>query len=235
MRSVVLVSGAALMMLAAASCPAQERVVTVLARGTLNTAGRLFPNPNATDPVARAQARSYSDSYGVGAEVQYHVPGSNITLSISSEYIRNSGTSPIPAGGGRRVEVEDSYRIIPVEFTGYFRIPVTDGSFSMFMGGGVGMYWGSRYYAIAGVEAPTTNTNAGFGIHVLGGVAYRVNEVFSVTAEVKFRDAQFETTNAFQSASARYGNIVVSLPQLPFESRIHSDGMVIGVGLGVSL
>jgi hypothetical protein len=36
-------------------------------------------------------------------------------------------------------------------------------------------------------------------------------------------------------AKVKYGSIVVNLPQQPFESSIHSDGMVIQIGLGVSI
>ena len=234
MRGVVVMFSAALMLLPAGSSPGQERMFTIIARGTLNTTGHLFPNPGAADPGARAQSNSYTDFYGAGAELHYHLPGSNISLSISAEYVRNSGSRAVAGAGQTVIEIEDYYRVIPVEFTGYFRIPVTDGPFSIFMGGGIGVYWGSRFYALAGVEAPTTITRAGFGIHVLAGAGYRVNEWFSVSAEVKFRDAQFQTTNAFEIPSVKYGNTVVSLPQSPLESRIHSDGMVVGIGLGFS-
>ncbi len=234
MRGVLVLFGAVLMMLPASSSMAQERPFTLVARGTLNTSGRLFPNPGSADPVARAKANSYTDFFGLGAELQYHFPGSNISLSVSADYIRNSGSTAIASSGPWTVEVEDYYTVIPVEVTGYFRIPVTDGPFSIFMGGGVGGYWGTRHYAVAGTVAPTTSVRGGYGIHVLSGVGYRVNEWFSVSAEVKFRDAQFQTTNAFRVATAKRGTIVVSLPQQPLESRIHSDGMVVQVGLGVS-
>ena len=234
MRSVLVICTAAFMLVSASASLGQERMFTFLARGSLNTTGRLFPNPHSTDPAARAQAYSFSDFYGVGAELQYHLPGSNVFLGLSSEYIHNSGGRNIVASAQRVVPVEDEYRVIPVELTGYFRIPVTDGAFSILMGGGAGVYFGDRHYTLAGVEAPTTASSMGYGIHVLGGFGYRVNEWFSVSAEVKFRDAQFQTTNAFQVPTVKYGDIFVSLPQRPFESSIHTDGMVILIGLGVS-
>ncbi len=235
MRGVVMMCTAAFMLASASTSRGQERTFSVVARGSLNTQGRLFPNPNAPDPVTRAQSFSFSDFYGIGGELQYHFPGSNISLGLSSEYIRNSGGRNIVATAQRLVPVEDYYRVIPVEFTGYFRIPVTSGPFSVVMGGGGGVYFGERHYSMAGVEAPTVATRAGYGIHVLGGVGYIFNEWFSVSAEIKFRDAQFQATNAFQVASVRYNGILVNLPNGPFESSIHTDGMVIQVGLGVSL
>jgi len=234
MRSVLVMCTAAFMLASTHASLGQERMFTVVARGTLNTTGRLFPNPHSADPVARAQAYSFSDFYGVGIELQYHFRGSNVFLGLSSEYIRNSGSRSITAASQRTVPVEDDYRVFPVEVTGYFRIPVTDGAFSILMGGGAGVYFGDRHYTTAGVEAPTTASSMGYGIHVLGGVGYRFNEWFSVSADVKFRDAQFQTTNAFLVPSVKYGDISVSLPQRPFESSIHTDGMVIQIGLGVN-
>ena len=234
MRGVVMMCSAALMLASASPSPGQERTFTVVARGSLNTQGRLFPNPHATDPVTRSQSFSFSDFYGVGAELQYRFPGSNISLGLSSELVRNSGGRNIVTSGQRVIPVEDYYRVIPVELTGYFRIPVTSGAFSVIMGGGIGVYFGERYYAMAGVEAPTMETRAGYGIHVLGGVGYSFTEWFSVSADIKFRDAQFQATNGFQVASTRYNGILVNLPSKPLESSIHTDGMVIQVGLGVS-
>lgn len=234
MRSVLVMCTAAFMLASANASLGQERFFTVVARGSLNTTGRLFPNPHSTDPVARAQSFSFSDFYGVGAELQYRFSGSNFFLGLSSEYIRNSGGRTIAATAQQAVPVEDDYRVIPVEVTGYFRIPVTDGAFSILMGGGAGVYFGDRHYSVAGVDAPTTASSIGYGIHVLGGFGYRVNQWFSVSAEVKFRDAQFQTTNAFPVPNVKYGDIFVSLPQRPFESSIHTDGMVISIGLGVS-
>jgi hypothetical protein len=233
MRSMVLICGAALLLLPSGTPRGQDRLFTIVARGSLNTTGRLFPNPNATDPVARAVSDSYSDYFGAGAEFQYHIPNSNLTLGLAAEYVRNSGTS-VATSSQRIIDIEDGYHIIPVEFTGYFRIPVTEGDFSIVMGGGVGIYWGSRHYAMAGVEAPTTATHAGYGIHVLSGVGYRFNEWCTAFADIKFRDAQFQTSNAFQVAKVRYGNTTVNLPQQPFDSSIHSDGMVFQIGFGVS-
>jgi hypothetical protein len=235
MRKVLVMCAALLQMASTGASLAQEQKVDVIVIGTLNTMGRLFPNPTSADPIARSTSYSYADFYGVGAEVQYHFANSNVSLGLSSEYIRNSGGRNIAATGQTVVPVEDSYQVIPVELTGYFRIPVMSGTFSIFMGGGAGVYFGDRYYVVAGIAAPTTESRPGFGIHVLSGLAYRVTPWLSASLELKFRDAQFETTNAFKAASVRYHGILVPLSLVPFTSSIHTDGMVIQLGLGISL
>lgn len=221
------------------SCPllmgaAQEHLFSVLLKGNLTTAGRLFLNPGATDPFARAQAVSFTDFFGYGAEIQYHIPNTTLSIGLSADYIRSKASRTIIASAQRSVPAEDGYRVIPLELTGYFRIPITDGRFGVFMGGGLGLYFGERHYRLAGLEAASVDARPGYGIHVLGGVSYRFTERFSLTAEMKFRDAQFQATNAFPVPQVRYGDILVALPQKPFDSSIHTDGMVFQLGAAFS-
>jgi len=213
----------------------QERVFSVLLKGNLTTTGRLFPNPGATDPLARAQSYGFVDFFGYGFEVQYHIAGTNLSVGASADVIRSTQSRTIVAGAQRFVPAQDGFRIVPVELTGYFRIPITEGSFGVFMGGGVGVYFGERQYSLAGLEAPLVSSRAGYGIHVLGGVQYRFTDRLSLSTELKFRDAHFESTNAFTQLQVRYGDTMVNLPQKPFLSSIHTDGMVVQLGAAFSL
>lgn len=229
MRSALVMVTAAFMLASASASHAQERLFTFVVKGSLTPADRAA----AVYTAVRTQSPEFSNYYGLGAELQYYFPGSNVFVSLSSEYVRNSGKLTIQ-WAQRSIPVEDSYIAIPVEITGYFRIPVTGGPLSVFMGGGGGVYFGHRRYSMAGVDAPTTATQAGYGIHVLGGVGYRFTGWFSAQAELKFRETQFQTTNAFQVPGVKYGDLLVNLPQGPFETSIHTDGMVIQFGLGFS-
>lgn len=214
---------------------AQERTFSVFLKGNLTTTGRLFPNPEATDPLARAQSYGFADFFGYGFEVQYHIAGTTLSLGVSADVIRSAQSRTIIAVAQRVVPAEDGFRIFPVEFTGYFRIPITEGSFGVFMGGGVGVYFGERQYSLAGLDAPALSNTPGYGIHVLGGVQYRLTDRLSLSTELKFRDAHFESTNTFTQPQVRYGDIIVNLPQKPFLSSIHTDGMVVQLGAAFSL
>jgi hypothetical protein len=121
-----------------------------------------------------------------------------------------------------------------VEATAYFLIPVSGPIFGVYMGGGVGLYTGRRIYSIAGVDAGTTDYGQGFGIHVLGGFSFQFNNWFSLNAEMKFRDLQFNTTNAFSVSRIRYQSATVNVSQTPFESQVHTDGIVFQLGAAIS-
>ena len=95
-----------------------------------------------------------------------------------------------------------------MEFTGYFHIPVTDGAFGVYMGGGVGVYFGERRYALAGCTGRIDRRGRRGSVSMSSaGCSYRFTEGFMLSVELKFRDAQFEATNAFAVPSVRYGDI----------------------------
>jgi opacity protein-like surface antigen len=213
---------------------AQEANFSILLKGNLTTRTELFPNPDAADPLVRSQSIDLVDFTGTAIELRYHFHGSGLALAISVEYQRAIESLPLVVSFNRQVPAEDGYVAIPVELTGYFTIPASTEAFKIYMGGGVGAYFGRRHYSIAGVEAGTTEARPGFGIHVLGGLAYCFNPWLSVSGEMKFRDLQFRTVNAFPVSQIPYGNAVVSVSRDPFESSVQTDGIIFQIGAAVS-
>ena len=72
------------------------------------------------------------------------------------------------------------------------------------------------------------------GIHVLGGLSYRITDRLFLQSEMKFRDLQFRTTNRFTVARIPFGSTSVQVGQEPFESRVQTDGILFQLGLGVT-
>ena len=213
---------------------AQERNLTVVVKGNLTTRTSLFLNPNAPDPVSRAQALDLVDFFGSGIEIKYLFPRSSLAVSISADYLRFKEPNPIRVSFRTEVPAEDGYVAVPVEATGYFIIPASGQTVKVFIGGGVGVYFGRRQYTLAGVEAPVTGTRPGFGIHVLGGVSYHFTDWISLIGEMKFRDLQFHSTNTFQVSRIPYQGSFIAVSQTPFESSVQTDGIVFQLGVGVS-
>lgn len=240
MRSATLL-GVAVVIGLAGSCavlPAQERNLTILVKGNLTTRTSLFQNPNSPDPFTRAQALDLTDFFGSGVELKYLIPRSSLGFSISADYLRFKETTRISVSHGPTVPVDDGYVAVPVDVTGFFVIPASGQTVKVFIGGGIGVYFGRRQYAIAGVEAASTDTRPGFGIHVLAGVSYQLSDWFSLVGEMKFRDLQFHSTNSFQVSRIPYGGSFIPVGQAPFESPVESsvqtDGIVFQLGVGVS-
>ena len=209
---------------------AGERDFTFILKGNFTTASRVFTDPNSPDPLERGQYFSLEDFFWYGIEARYRIPETNIAFGLSADYIKTSIGQSDALSTAKSVPVEDGYEVIPVEITGYFLIPVSGETFGIYMGGGVGGYFGRRLYKYGDGEAATTARGHGFGIHVLGGVSYRFAEWFSVVAEMKFRDLQFQTANQFSSPTVTYQGMSIAVSQEPKYALVHTDGVMFQLG-----
>ncbi len=232
-RRVVLCVAASVLVLQA-STRAEERLFSLTVKGSYTTASRLFPNPDSQNPIERGRFVPIDEFFGYGVEIRYLFGETNLALGLGAEYISVTKPQEIRLSDSRSIPVEDGYRVIPVELTAYFLIPVSGPTVGVLMGGGAGAYVGRRVYSIAGVEAGTTDRGLGFGIHVLGGVVYKINEWFSLSGDMKFRDVQFSSTNAFSVPQVVYNGILVNVSRTPFDSQVHTDGIVFQLGATVS-
>lgn len=221
------------LLLAGAGANGQDRGITIIARGSYTTGSELFPDAGSVDPVARARTLSLDGFAAAGAEVRYTPPGSLLVIGLSADYLRASAPVSVP-GVPRSVPAEDGFLIVPLELTGYFNLPIASRTFGVIMGGGAGLYIGKRIYRIAGVEAVTLARRPGFGIHVLGGIVYRLTGAMSLHADMKFRDAHVRTTTAFPVSLAFSGATPVPLDRTPVVSRIHADGVVFQLGAALT-
>jgi hypothetical protein len=220
----------AVLALVASTAHAQDRSLCAIVRGNLTTGSELFPYSGSPDPVARALSFTLANFFGGGLEMRYFPPGTHLAFGLSADYLQVR-SSVRPAGIPPGVPAEDGFRAIPVEATGYFLLPLSGSTFGVYMGGGVGVYFGRRLYSIAGVEAAAVEHGPGLGIHVLGGVELLLGGGVSLVGEMKFRDVQFRSTTVFPVAQTEYNGVPVALPSQPQVATIHADGVVFQIGL----
>lgn len=231
-----LAAGAALVAaLVPAPLAGQESEITLILFGNLTADGTISPFTSSTSLLAPSLSYTVSNAFGGGVELQYRFPGSNIAVSASVEVSMATEEQSIAVSSGAYLPVEDGWRVMPVELTGYFILPASGRVFRLYMGGGGGAYFGRRVYRLAGVEAPTVQSTPGFGIHALVGGGYRLTEKFAIYGEMKFRDVQFESTNQFATDRVQSGGTTIIVGRRPFESSIHIDGMVFQIGVALTL
>jgi hypothetical protein len=66
---------------------------------------------------------------------------------------------------------------------------------------------------------------------VLGGISYRFLNSFQGLFEMKFRDLQFESVNAFNTRIIRYQDTIINVSTQPFKSRVETDGIIFQIGI----
>ena len=217
-----------------ASAEAQEQTYAISAFGTFTTSSKLFYHPNDPDDLRRGQYLPLDNAFSGGIEVRRELPSLRIRVGLSIEIISKKETINLPSAS-TFIPVNDGFVAVPVELSGYFMIPVGSDHTYMYMGGGIGAYFGNRIYEFPGARAETVGRSPGFGIHVLTGFEYDAEERISLRTEIKFRDVQFESVNQFIQPSITYRGSVIPLNQEPQTSRINIDGMVVSFGLAYHL
>ena len=205
--------------LAVSPLHAGDGPISVILKGNLTTSSLIYVTPEAVDPVAQGNTFDLTGTFGYGAEVRYRIPETSLALGLSADYIRSRGAASL---SGTTIPTQDGYTAIPVEVTGYFIIPLSGEFFGVYMGGGAGMYF---------VEAASVQNTPGFAIHVLGGISYRFLNSFQGLFEMKFRDLQFESVNAFNTRVIRYQDTIINVSTQPFKSRVETDGIIFQIGI----
>lgn len=216
------------------SAEAQEHTYSISAYGAFITSSKLFHHPNDPDELRRGQYLPLDNLLSGGIDIRRELPSLRVRLGFSIEYLIKNEVINLPSASVF-IPVNDGFVAIPVELTGYFMIPVGSDHTHMYMGGGVGAYFGNRVYEFPGARAETVGRSPGLGIHVLTGFEYDAGEKISLRTEIKFRDVQFESVNQFTQPSVTYRGSVIPLNQEPQTSRINIDGMVVSFGLAYHL
>lgn len=219
-----------LILLAGPEGLAGEYNISVSVFGALTTSSKLFPNPNARDDFTRGRYSPINSVFSFGADIRGDIPPLGLALGISTEVISRSVHGSVPNSGGT-IPIEDGYTAVPLELTGFFRIPVGGKSIDFYMGGGGGIYFGQRQYRYAGVEPSTLQKSLNFGIHVQSGLEIVLSGPIVLRTELKFRNIQIETSQRFTSAATIYNETTVPLPQETLHSRIQIDGMNLIAGI----
>jgi hypothetical protein len=205
---------------------------SIALKGTYTSTSKLFPTPDAALESLRNRTIEFNDLLGMGLEIRRRLSNESIEVGLGVEFLRTSkpGVASGPGTPTIRLPIEDGYRFIPLELTGYFIIPFSSEKVKLFMGGGTGFYYGDRIYRVVDRSAQTVETQVAFGIHVLAGMDYFFSPLFSLRGELKFRDPQFNITSRFTATQVEYNGNLYRLSQQPFVSKVNLDGLVITLG-----
>jgi hypothetical protein len=194
------------------------------------TSAQIFTDPKAVDPIDRNATSDIGAM--LSASVQYGVAVSSIVrLQASFEYVSGSEKSY----DNYDTEWSDGFRMYGVELSGIFLLPVSGKRFLLYLGGGCGGYWGSREYSVDGLAAGAPASSLAFGILTVFGLEYRFLPPLSLKAELRFRDPQIETGNAFDRSTLDVRGVTYHLPTQSFPSKVNLNGEVYSIGLCWSL
>ena len=194
--------------------------------------GRFFLDPNSTQKVLREENVELIDIYSGAIELRYRF-NESIIFGIGGEYIEKRSKEKNVIGFPSQlagVEVEEGFKMIPVEVSVYYFVPFSTESFKFFMGGGIGVYFGEYIRDFADVSLEHVSREFSWGIHGRIGMDYVVTNYFSVRGEMKFRDPDFKMESKYNKESFEYNGTTRSLPTEPFTTKVNIDGMTFIIG-----
>jgi outer membrane protein W len=198
------------------------------------TSAEIFLNPNSSDPVVRNQSFTLEDIFSPSIDVRYRL-SDDFILSLNIEYIKKTLMAPnLTAFIGNSVlviEVEDGFRVIPVELTAHYFFPFSTEQFKFLMGAGIGYYNGEFIREFVDTDLSVVQRKFALGIHVSTSMDYMVLENFSLRFEMKFRDPQYEVNSKYTKTEVIYQGETISLPENSFNTKVNLDGLTFILGM----
>ena len=206
----------------------QERPHAIAVYANIISGSQLFTAPLSRDLVEKNSAEPFGTMLNARVAYSYSItPTMRLQVSgelLSDEKVRrdNNGT-----------DIIDGYRVYASELSALFALPFTGKTLVLFIGGGGGVYWGTRTFAIAGIQADPLDSSPSFNILTVIGVEYFFLDLLSITAEWRFRDPVVTAKNAFTRAHVESNGITYPLEQRPFPSKININGNTYSLGVSV--
>ena len=201
--------------------------------GFYTTSASIFLNPNASDIVLRNSSFDIEDIFNPGVDIRFRV-SEPLILGLSVEYMNITETvlnlNVFLGGSIVTIEVEDGFKLIPIEFTAYYLLPFSTEGFKFLMGGGLGYYNGEFIRKVGEAEVISVQEENAIGIHVSVSMDYIPINNVAVRFQMKFRDPQFTVTSHYSRTEVEYEGNVIILPEESFETKINVDGITFMLG-----
>lgn len=199
-----------------------------------NTSARIYLSPNSSDIILRNNSFIIENIFNSSIDFRYRLSES-IILGFNTEYMTTTSIGPnltVFLGSSTvTIDVEDGFRLIPLEMSAYYLLPFSTERFKFLMGGGMGYYLGSHIRKFGDVEVSNAERKAAYGIHVSISMDYLIKEFVSVRGEMKFRDPQFAVKSKYNKKEVNYNGNIIRLAQDSFDSKINVDGVTFILGL----
>ena len=155
-------------------------------------------------------------------------------LGLNVEYMKKSATGPnLTVFLGNNIvvfEVEDGFKVIPIELTAHYIFPFSTDRFIFIMGGGLGYYRGEFTRKFSDIDLSIQQRQIAIGIHVSASMDYMLLEFFSVRFEMKFRDPQYNVTSKYNKTTVLYQGNEIPLHDDAFETKVNVNGVTFILG-----
>ncbi len=208
---------------------------SVYAYGMYISSAELQDNVQSNVPFLRDASVEINGGFGYGGELTYNpnIRDLDIVFFVSAEYLKARDDQLAlyfqQDTNSANVRFTEEYRLFPIEAGLKWNLPVGTERFKIYIGGGGGLYFGSRTRTLGNLKSTESSVNPGFSLNVLAGLEYFVARNLSLDFEFKFREASFDSESRFSTDYITVKGIDFRLDN-PFYSRIIVDGPRLSLG-----
>lgn len=210
-----------------------ENNFSISINAVYTTSADIFLNPNSSDIVVRNKPFVVEDIFNPSLDIRYRF-NEWFILGLNFEYMKKSAVGPnLTVFLGNRIvvfEVEDGFKVIPVELTAHYLFPFSTDQFIFMMGGGMGYYRGEFTRKFSDVDLSIQRRQVAIGIHVSASMDYMPLEFFSIRFEMKFRDPQYKVTSKYNKTTVLYQGNEIPLHDDAFETKVNVNGVTFVLG-----
>lgn len=209
---------------------------TLQVYGTYVSSAELQNNIKSGISFVRDASIELNGGYGYGGELTFNPRFSNfdVIFYASSEYLKVKDDELLMRfendSAASSVRFTEEYKLIPFEAGLKWSLPISTERFKVYIGGGGGVYFGSRTRQIGPYKTSNLSHKAGYSINVLAGLEYFVERNLSFDFEFKFREASFESEDRFETDYITINGNIYNMDN-PVNSRLLIDGTRISAGL----
>lgn len=223
-----------LIIITAVSYAQYNKNFSISLNAVYNSSARIYLNPNSSDIILRNNSFLIENFFNPAIDIRYRILES-LVLGFSTEYMKAVSVGPnltVFLGNSTvTINVEDGFRLIPLEFSVHYIMPFSTERFKFLMGVGAGYYIGSHLRKFGDAEVSNAERKFAYGIHVHITMDYMIENFVSLRGEMKFRDPQFIVKSRYNKMEVNYNGNIIRLAQESFDSKINIDGVTFIIGL----
>ena len=189
---------------------------------------------NSPDVFERNITEELNGGYGYGISIRKKIFNQDLSFGITTEYLKifdNELTETFRTETTRvKARVTEELWMLPVEFSGYFNIPNFTEDLEIYLGGGVGVYFGDRQRTVLNVQSRTISREPSFSFVILSGMELLFTRQFSGVFEIRFRQGEYKVISEFPASTILINGTLYPLEQ-NLNSKIFVDGLKLSLGL----
>ncbi len=201
------------------------------------TTAKIYLYPNSSDVVLRNTSFPLTDIFNPAIYFKYKV-SDGIIIGLNTEFMTKTATGKnltvFTGNKTETIDVQDGFRLIPIELSIYYLLPFSMERFKFLMGGGIAYYYGQHIRNFGDAGVTSSETQIAYGVQVSVSMDYLLTDNVSVHTGMKFRDPKFTVKNIYTKKDVKYNGSTLTLAQDSFVSKINVDGVTFVVGLAYS-